>query len=167
MLWILLGIIALVVIALCIVPTSAIVTQMATLLSADATTLAPAAGGLKVHLAMANFVPSPTRVIGDFTEATFTGYAALLSPVGACQIFTDASTGLVTIQLKEPANGWHWQTTAATGLPMTIYGYYVSDNASATLYGSALLAAPITLTASAQGIDVAQVRFTLVNNPLT
>jgi hypothetical protein len=149
------------------IPGQTLINRLITLLAGDTTTLAPAASNVKAHLAAATFTPSPALTVGSFTEATFTGYAALLAGLNAQQSFVDSATGNQIIQLLEPAGGWHWATTAATSLPMTIFGYYVTDNASAVLYGSALLTTPITLTASGQGVDVAQIRLTFPPIPMT
>lgn len=143
-------------------PSQALLNRLNVLLAGDTTTLAPAAGGVKVHLAQNAFAPSLSLALGSLTEATFTGYAALLAPTGAQQSFSDPSTGNLVVQLIEPLGGWHWATTAATSLPQTIYGFYVTDNGTATLYGSALFTTPITLTATGQGVDIAQVRFSVI-----
>jgi hypothetical protein len=135
--------------------------RVATLLGTDTGSLAPAAGGVKVHLAIAPFTPSPALVIGGLTEATFVGYAALLAAVGAQQVFTDPLSGQQCIQLVEPLGGWHFNCTGGAGLPQTCYGYYFTDNASAVLWGSALFPSPFVVTATGQSIDIGQVRFLL------
>lgn len=147
-------------------PTNVLLDRMAALLAADTTTLAPAALNVHVHLAIAPFSPAATLTVASFTEATFTGYTALNAGTGGQQVFVDPATGNRVIQLLEPAGGWHWATTGAGGLPMTVYGFYVTDNANAVLYGSALLATPVVLAASGQGVDVPQVRFALIPTAL-
>lgn len=149
------------------IPAQNIIDRMVTLLASDTTTFAPAANAVKIHLAQAAFTPAPTLIVGSFTEATFTGYAALLAGLNTQQTFFDGSSGLKVLQLLEPAGGWHWATTAATGLPQTIFGYYATDNATATVYGSALLTTPVVLTGTGQAVDVAQVRFTFPAIPMT
>lgn len=143
-------------------PTQTLLNRLNALLAADTTTLAPAAGGVKVHLAQNSFAPSLSLGLASLTEASFTGYAALLAAVGTQQSFQDPTTGNGIVQLIEPLGGWHWASSAATGLPQTIYGFYVTDNGTATLYGAALFSSPVTLTAQGQGIDVAQVRFAVI-----
>lgn len=135
-------------------------------LASDVATLAAATAN-KVALAQNSFTPSPARVLADFTVANFTGYAALSAGTGTQQTFVDAASGLRTIQLLEPAGGWHWQTTGTANLPQTIYGYFVTDNAAAVLYGCALLQAPVTLTASGQAVDTGNIRLTFANAPLS
>jgi hypothetical protein len=133
------------------------------LVAADTTQLGSATA-LKVHLAIANFVPSPTLTVASFTEATFTGYAALLVGTGTQISYVDPVTGLRTIELKAPAGGWNFKATAGTGLPQTVYGFYVTDNGSANLWLSALLATPVTLTASGQGLDIPAPRIAFLNS---
>lgn len=148
------------------VPKDTLLDRLAVLLGSDANTLAPVALALKVHLAIASFTPGGALVPGSFTEATFTGYTAISAGVGACTTFYDPTKGTRAVQLNEPAGGWHWGVTGTTGLPQTVYGYYVTDNAGTTLYGSSLLPTPVVLTASGQGFDIGQIRFDLVPAPL-
>jgi hypothetical protein len=147
-------------------PTGVLLARIATLLSTDTGSLAPAALACKIHLTIAPFSPGPLLTVASFTEATFAGYAALSAGTGAQESFNDPPTGQRIIQLLEPAGGWHWQATTAVGLPQTVYGWYVTDNASAVLWGSALLPAPITLAAAADGVDISVVRFGLVPSAL-
>jgi hypothetical protein len=138
-----------------------LINRTGALLNGDTTTLAPAASPPKVHLAQAAFTPSPALLLAGLTEATFQGYAALLCAINAQQNFTDPVSGQQCVQMVEPLGGWHFTTTGTTGLPQTIYGYYLTDNGNLTLYASALFPAPITLTASGQAIDINQVRMLL------
>lgn len=50
------------------------------------------------------------------------------------------------------------------GSPETIYGYYVTDNADAVLLGSALLDTPVTISASGQGLDIANIKLRFRTN---
>jgi hypothetical protein len=141
-------------------PTQAMINRLATVLGADVGSIA-AASAPKVHLAQNVFTPGPGLTLAQLTEASFTGYAALSGAPGAVVPFTNPLTGLQTINLPDPAGGWHFSCTASTGLPQTIYGWYVTDSGVATLWGSALFITPITLTAGGQGIDVPLVSFAL------
>src|SRR5262249_22056852 len=143
-------------------PSNPLLDQIMALIAADTTTLGSATA-LKVHLANANFVPSASLTVASFTEATFTGYAALLCGTGTQITYVDPIPGLRTIEFKAPAGGWNWKCTAGTGLPQTIYGFYVTDNGSANLYGCALLATPVPITASGQGLDIPAPRFAFLN----
>jgi hypothetical protein len=141
------------------VPGQTLLNRLGALLSADTSSIAPAANPPKVHLAMANFTPSPALTLGNLTEATFQGYAAILAQVGAQQLFVDPATGFQTVQLVPPLGGWHFCTTGLTGLPQTIFGWFVSDNGGTVIYGSGLFTTPFNLTASGQCIDIPQLNW--------
>lgn len=142
------------------IPAQTILTQIANLLATDATTLAPAVGGVAVHLAVNAFSPSPSLSLASLTEATFPGYAAKNAGTGAQQLFGDPATQNLIVQLLEPAGGWTWLSTGVPTPAQTVFGYYVTDNAGTTLYGSALLATPITIAGGGQGVTVGNIRFT-------
>jgi hypothetical protein len=146
-------------------PSNALLNELQTILAADVGSLA-AATALKVHLAQAAFTPSPSLALGTLTEATFTGYSSLLATTGTQQTFNDPTSGNRIIQLKEPAGGWHWQATAGTGLPQTMFGWYLTDNGVSILWGSALFNPTVTLVNSGDGVDIGQVRFGLVPSAL-
>lgn len=140
-------------------PTKAMLDILQLLLANDAASLADPAAAVHVHLAMANFNPASVLIPADITEATFVGSAVLSAGLGAQQAFTIPATGERIVQLKEPAGGWHWVATAATDLPQSIYGWYVTNLADTILYGSELFSAPIAILSIGNGIDVGQVRF--------
>lgn len=143
------------------IPSQTIADRIRTLLQTDTTTFALAATPGKVHLSQSNFAPSASLVVGSFTEATFNTYAAVLLATGNQQAFNDPLTGGRVMQLIEPLGGWHWQCGSAVGLPQTIYGYYVTDNASAVLWGSALLpSGPVLLSATNDAVDIPFIRIT-------
>lgn len=147
------------------IPSQVIADRIRTLLATDTTTFALAATPGKVHLSISNFTPSPALLVGSFTEATFNTYAPLLLAINAQQQFNDPLTGGRVMQLIEPLAGWHWQAGSATGLPQTVFGYYVTDNASAVLWGSALLpSGSVTLTNTADAVDIPFIRITFPPN---
>lgn len=83
--------------------------------------------GVTIKLYQNDFVPGPDSVLGDFTVATFTGYAtsaeiAWAGPVNA----DDGTPELVGQRLIFTA------TDAAE--PNTIYGYYALDSGGALLW---------------------------------
>src|SRR5436189_2973693 len=94
---------------------------------------------LKLHLFVNNITPTTSNVIGDFTEASFTGYAA-------ASIVTWAAPSVAAhIASMSPASVTFTRT--ATGTVQTVYGYYVTDNANTVLYWSERDAnAPINIT---------------------
>lgn len=128
------------------------------LLAADTATLA-AATAMKVHLVIASFVPAlDLETIGDLTLATFTGSTAKSAGIGTAQTFYDVANGLRSVQVLEPAGGWHWTCTADPASPETVYGWVLTDTAGTTIWGSALLDSPVTISAAGQGLDIDQVR---------
>lgn len=143
-------------------PTNVILDRLAEILATDADTLAPVADELHVHLFTNGLTPNPGMVIGDFTLATFDGSTPLEAGVGPQQNFYDPVTGRRTVQLIEPLGGWHWVTTGVTALPQDIYGYVVTDNTDAIVYGAARFDNPVNLTASGQGLDIPEIRFELI-----
>lgn len=148
-------------------PASIMANQVSALVAADTTQLA-AATATKLHLAIASFVPSLSLTVASFTEATFTGYAALSAGATGTQLnFFDPATGNQIVEVKAPTSGWFWKVTAGTGLPQTVFGSYLTDTGSANLLGSQLLAAPVTLTAINQGVEVPNVRFTFAASPMS
>lgn len=146
-------------------PGQSLINRLQALLAADTTSLA-AATALKVHLASAAFTPSLGTTIASLTEATFVGYTAISAVVGNALQWSDPLTGQLVCEMSPPAGGWHWACSGGTGLPQTIYGWWLSDNANAILWGSALLPSQVTITASGQGLDVASVRFGVVPGAL-
>jgi hypothetical protein len=141
-------------------PTQALLNQIATLLGADTTTFAEATPFVALHLAKAAFTPGPTLAIGDLTEADFTGYAALHAASAATQVFRDPVTGRMVVQVREPAGGWHF---ACTGTPVTtqiIYGWYLTSADGSTLHAADVFdpAALPQIKAIGDAVDVDQVR---------
>lgn len=139
-------------------PTNVLLDAIPTLLAADTNTLA-AVLALKVHLSKANFTPSASLTVTSFTEADFDGYAAKTPTAGTQLFYVDPVSGLRIVELVSPAGNYHFETTGVTNLPQTIFGYYVTDNASAILYGCGLLATPVPLTAINQGLDLPAMQF--------
>jgi hypothetical protein len=139
---------------------------VATAIANDPAGLDPVALAVEVRLAKVNFSPGSQLIPANFTQADFDGYAKLDAVLGEAQIFFDPTSGLTQIQLNEPAGGWHWETTGLTFLPQTIYGFYVTTNGAAVLIGCALFTPSLPLTIVGQGIDIDQVRFTLVAGAL-
>ncbi len=142
-------------------PTKVLEAAIAAAIGADVTTLAEATPFVEVQLYKAAFTPGPDLVPGSVTEADFDGYGAKHAASAATQVFTDPATGEKLIQVREPAGGWHWETSGITHLPMTIYGYGLAKSDGSALYATATFDTPIVLNGSGQGIDVPQVRLRL------
>jgi hypothetical protein len=134
-------------------PTRPLWRKQADLLAADTTGLASVTAN-HVHLAKAPFTPSLDLVIGDLTEATFTGSGPLDITAGTQLVYYDAEDGMLTIELSEPSGGWHWDCTVDPVSAETIFGVYITDNTDATLLGSMLLPTAVTISAAGQGLTV-------------
>jgi len=147
-------------------PTNTILLSLAELLAGDVANLA-AAAVKHIHLIKDVFTPAPDTDFTTLTEADFDGYAELSAAAGAQQAFTNPLTGERIVQMIEPLGGWHWEVSGVTNLPQTIYGFVLTDLADAETFGSALLDEPITLLGIGEAVDLANVRFTFVANPLS
>lgn len=93
----------------------------------------------KLRLFKNNVTPDNTKVIGDFTEATFSGYAAIS--------LTGWSAAAVTAHVaqSDPTAG----TFTITSGTQAIYGWYVTDSGGTVLYWAQRdPSAPVTLDAS-------------------
>lgn len=107
-------------------------------------------GGGKLRLFTAPTTVNNTKVIGDFTEATFAGYAAVAlttstwaAATAASHVATSTYGATVTF------------TRSTTGASQTIYGWYLTDSAGTKLYACALFASgPYTVTNSGDKINV-------------
>lgn len=147
-------------------PSAALQLQIGTLLAGDTTTLASATA-LHVHTAKQPFTPSPALDVTTLVESDFGGYAPIDPATGVQLVYLDAVTGLITVEMKPPAGGWHFLTTSSSNLPQNVYGWYLTDSTDAILYGSGLLAPPVGLTASGQGFDLPSMTFAFpANSPI-
>ena len=127
-------------------PTDVLALSMADALAADTASLG-AVLALHVHLVAAPFTPDGQTDVAALTLATFTGSAALAAGAAPQQVGVDPITNEVLVTLKEPAGGWRWECTVAPGVPETIVGYVVTDNADTDTFGSGLLAVPVPVSA--------------------
>lgn len=148
-------------------PTLALREQMAALLAADATTLAPAMNANKIFLVMNNIVPTEQSVLADMTAATFTGSGALLVGTGAQEVALDPANNDAIIDLLPPTTGFRWVTGDAVNLPQTIYGYALVDHGVTTLLACAKLDNAVTLTAAGQRVDIGVPNFRQAANSVS
>lgn len=136
--------------------------RVAAMLATDVTTLAHATTPAEVCLTTVPFTPQLNMSPAMFTQPTFPGYAPLPSGVGPQQLFGDASTGNLIVQLLEPAGGWHWAVTGTVTTPETIYGYFITSPDGTAIWGAQLFAVPVIINGGGQAVDVDQVRFTFL-----
>jgi len=142
------------------IPTLAIREKMAQLLAADTATLAPSSSPPVVALVMAQFNPSEYLTAGDLTLATFDGSAPIPCQTGPQNEALDPATNDAIIDMVPPVGGWRWETTGTANLPQTIYGFALLKGDLSTVYGAALLPAPVTLSGVNQRLELDAVNFT-------
>jgi hypothetical protein len=137
-------------------PTQVIMTALSTLLGADAGTLAQA---LVVGLIKHAFVPTLAPVLLAADEADFDGYAPIAVGAATRPTAFDPATGDRMLDIPPPAGGYRWETTGATNLAQTIYGWYVGDDVIGTgvIFETGLFDAPIILNGIDQLVEVPQI----------
>lgn len=94
-----------------------------------------------------DYDPIPTSTVANFTQANFTGYAAI-----AVNTWGDAFlNGDGYAQIEEVA-----RTFTCTGAltPNTIYGYYITDPAGDLVYAEKNLAGSVLMNASGKTYSV-------------
>ncbi len=89
---------------------------------------------LVLRLFKNNFTPADASVAGDFTEATFTGYAAL-TLTGASWVATPGAPSSI-------AYAQQTFTSSANQTAQTIYGYYLTQASSGKVVGAQLFTNP-------------------------
>lgn len=142
--------------AMGLTPTQAIFERMLILLGGDTATFNKTGGELnKLMLVKAPFTPGEGLTIGALTEATFAGYAAIECESGGAPQSIDPATGDSLLTIEGAGASFLWETTSGSGLPETIYGYALVNNAKDALLGADLLpGGPIVLSAVNQSIRV-------------
>lgn len=149
------------------IPMKALRLALGELLGADADTLAPATDANQIALIMAVFTPSENLVVGDLTFADFTGSAPIAGATGAQLVGIDPSTLAQVIQIKPPVGGYRWETTDAVGLPQTIYGFALINDAGDALFAVQQFTTPITLQDAGQFVEIDPVTMTFVQAPIS
>ena len=103
---------------------------------------------VKIRLFANNYTPVQASVIGNFTEIAYTGYAAVTLS-GAVDGGIDAND----------RDTWTWPTvtfqcTSSAGLPVTAYGYYVTDSANTTVLWAERFSTAQVFTTNGDGFTV-------------
>lgn len=147
------------------IATHVLIEATSALLAADDLTIAPAAGGCKVHLITGNFSPGPATTFAALTPAAFAGSAAKSSAMGAQKEGRDPQTGRRKILFVEPIGGWTWEATADPAAPETVTGYCVTDATDGITFGSALLDAPVTVSKNGDLVSIGEISLLLVAKP--
>ena len=149
------------------IPTLALRQKAMQLLAADTATLAQAANENVMILVMDDFAPSEETVLGDLTEATFDGYAAIDGALGAQPEGLDPANNDSIVDILPAAGMFRWETSGVTNLPMTIYGFALLNAAKNVLYACERFETPVTLTAAGQRVDVPDPKLTQAANSIS
>jgi hypothetical protein len=147
--------------------TKAMRLTLGTLLAGDTTNLNQAANQNKVRLFVNNIVPNENSVVGDFTEATFTGYAGINQALGAPSTITDPISGQQKIIIAPTSGSYVFSATGAVSPPQTVYGFYLTDKNSTKVLAFQLLPVPITITNSGDGLVLDFVELDFVTSPIS
>ncbi len=103
--------------------------------------------GAKVDLWINNFTPTALNVIGDFTKASWAGYAqGTVGGWGSQRTQTDGRIAVAATNLMEFVG-------PAAGSGPTVYGYMVQNATGALLY-SVKFANPVAMTDNTQVLDL-------------
>jgi hypothetical protein len=105
--------------------------------------------GSELKLYQNNFTPTPMSALGDFVEATFTGYAAKTALI-TWRTYNDALDGSQIIDqtiLQLFAAG-------AITSPQTVYGWYLTDGTAAVLQAWGTFDVPYTFSANGDKLSV-------------
>ena len=94
--------------------------------------------GWTVHLYTNAHTPATTDVLGDYTEATFGGYASQ-------PFYPPVDGGVVANHVDITSNPLSFAATGA-GLPQTVIGYYITDSGGTILKAAEEFPSPITFT---------------------
>jgi hypothetical protein len=96
-------------------------------------------GSCKVKLYSSNTPYLPTRVVGDYTEATFVGYAQISSPAWG----TPFTNGAGQAETDSPVLNWTFTGSSGTA---QVFGIYITDSAETKLLVVVPFLNPVTLT---------------------
>lgn len=97
--------------------------------------------GAKMHLFTAGPTLNPNMAVADFTEPTYTGYAAQATTWSPA--VNEGASGAQVV-----GTDGVFQPTNNIGLPQIILGAFVTDSASANVYWAELFGTPVVLTTS-------------------
>lgn len=105
------------------------------LTGAGTTTLA----NCRYHLFVSNVVPNHADTLGTYTEASYTGYAN--------QVAGGWAASNLDSTFHATSNGSNLTWANSSGGPVSLYGYYVTDNANAVLlFAERFAGAPVTIS---------------------
>jgi len=108
-----------------------------------------------------NITPTKNSVIGDFDEATFTGYTGIQAEEGNANFYIDPLTSELCVELVPPVGGFNFECTSAPASPEAIYGYYVVNFNTTQVLGAHKFENPISIAVANQAITLPKVEFRL------
>lgn len=117
------------------------------------------ADNLRVYLVNQVFTPEQVLLFGDVTTATFTGGAFKMAELGNPDVYTDPTTGIQYLQLKDPVGGWSWICTAAPVAPESIYGFIVTTKDTLKVLGAFRFVVTVVITLVGDAVHLGQVRY--------
>lgn len=102
----------------------------------------------KINFFTNNYTVVETTVLADLTAQTVTGIAATT--------LTGATDGGIDANDRDT---WTWPlmtfaATSGSGLPQTLYGYYITDSAGTTLIAAQNFAIPVVITNNGDGFTI-------------
>jgi hypothetical protein len=103
----------------------------------------------KLHLFKNDFTPGFDSVVGDFTEATFPGYAEIDDVSGPLS-GTDAETGLLTVTWAD-GSSWLAGTIVADE---TIYGWYITNTAGSSCLAAGRFDTPVLINSTGDILSI-------------
>lgn len=158
--------IGLVLLGRAILPMQTVRLQLGVLLAADPTTLGPVLANYVIPI-IAPFTNNETLVLGDLTLGSANGLIPIICSTGSAEVAIDPVSQAQIITIKPGAGtGFRWVTSGGLSVPVTVYGYALTDNAQAVLLAAQSLPQPITFTADGYQLDVDPVQMTFVLQPL-
>lgn len=130
-----------------VAPSEAIRNALATFL----TTVLPAAPDQStLRLYQNDYTPNLGTVIGDLTEATFTGYAAVdVAEFSSTRLRSDVAGNAYYV---DPAVATFLQT--GTTITNTVYGYYLTDATGADLLAVGRFSSPVLFDHTGKALDI-------------
>lgn len=123
------------------------VAQLLAQLDDITTAMTGAWDGAKMILFVNDYEPATDMVIGDLTEATFTGYAASSAIVWADPFVDDDGNAVLVGGSKEFKGG-------GDDPPQTVYGYAVVDAAKANIFWAERLPNPVVMDSANKAVVI-------------
>jgi len=116
------------------------------------------AANLQIALVINNFTPAYTTNPGAVTIIDSDGLnpKVVVKAGGMLRSIWNVPNGRWGYLLREPAGGFTFIATTVPDPAVTVYGFILSDNATppTMVYASALLPAPVPITAVGQAIEL-------------